>query len=97
MSATQYRGTPGEVRDAVRRTLQARPSGASVGEIVASVQDLIGDVSGSSIRSYLRLNTPRSFTRLRRGYYRLAGDEEPSPDNGRPIDDFFCEPTRHAG
>ena len=49
---------PGEVRDAVRRTLQARPWGASVGEIVAGVRELIGEVSGSSIRSCLRLDTP---------------------------------------
>ena len=58
---------------------------------MASVQDLIGDVSGSSIRSYLRLNTPRSFTRLRRGYYRLADDEEPLPDDGCPIRHRFRE------
>ena len=54
MATAQYRRPPGEVRDAVRKTLQACPSGASVGEIVAGVQCLIGDVSGSSIRSYLR-------------------------------------------
>ena len=83
MSATQYRRSPGEVRDAVRRVLHAHPSGASVGEIVGGVRDLIGDVSGSSIRSYLRLNTPRSFIRPRRGYYRLA-DGEDAPDNDRP-------------
>ena len=88
MTATHYRRPPGEVRDAVRRTLQAHPSGVSVGEIVAGVQGLIGDVSGSSIRSYLRLNTPHSFTRLRRGYYRLA-DEETSPDNGPPATRHF--------
>ena len=40
---------------------------------------MLGDVSGSSIRSYLRLNTPRSFTRPRRGYYRLT-DPEDAPD-----------------
>ena len=46
---------------------------------MAGVRDLIGDVSGSSIRSYLRLNTPRSFTRPRRGYYQLAREEH-APD-----------------
>ena len=82
MSARLDRRPPGEVRDAVRRVLQARPSGASVGEIVAGVHDLIGDVSGSSIRSYLRLNTPGSFIRPRRGYYQLV-DEEDLADNHR--------------
>lgn len=75
MSARQHRRSPGEVRDAVLLTLQGRPSGASVGEIVAGVRDLIGDVSGSSIRSYLRLNTPRFFSHPRRGYYQLAREE----------------------
>ena len=79
MSTTRFRRPPGEVRDAVRRTLQARPSGASVGDIVAGVRELIGEVSGSSIRSYLRLNTPQSFARPRRGYYRLTDNEIP-PD-----------------
>ena len=82
MSATHARRAPGEVRDAVRRTLLARPTGASVGEIVAGVRDLIGDVSGSSIRSYLRLNTPESFTRPRRGYYRLADTEDARDGRG---------------
>ena len=75
MPAIEQRRSPGEVRDAVHRTLQTRPAGASVAEIVAGVRDLIGDVSGSSIRSYLCLNTPYSFTRLRRGYYQLAEEE----------------------
>ena len=79
MSTNQHRRPPGEVRDAVLLTLRGRPSGASVGEIVAGVQDLIGDVSSSSIRSYLRLNTPRSFRRPRRGYYQLAREEH-APD-----------------
>ena len=88
MSTNQFRRAPGEVRDAVRRALRTRPSGASVGEIVAGVRDLIGDVSGSSIRSYLRLNTPQSFTRPRRGYYRLA-DTEDSPDSRFPAKHHF--------
>ena len=79
MSTTRFRRPPGEVRDAVRRTLQARPSGASVGDIVAGVRELIGEVSGSSIRSYLRLNTPQSFARPRRGFYQLTDNEIP-PD-----------------
>ena len=44
-------------------------------EIVADARRSLGDVSDSSIRSYLRLNTPRLFTRLRRGHYGLAGSE----------------------
>ena len=42
-------------------------------QIVADVQGLIGpSVPDSSIRSYLRLNTPELFRRLDRGQYQLA-------------------------
>ena len=92
MPASRYRRPPGEVRDAVLMALQAYPSGASVGEIVAGVRDRIGEVSESSIRSYLRLNTPRLFVRPRRGHYRLSEgrlsdgepDGESTPDGGAP-------------
>lgn len=53
--------------------LGARPQGASVAEIVAGVHDRIGEVSRSSVRSYLRLNTPRLFVRQDRGHYSLNG------------------------
>ena len=80
------------MRDAVLMVLQAHPSGAPVGEIVAGVRDRIGEVSESSIRSYLRLNTPRLFVRPRRGHYRLSEgrlsdgepDGESTPDGGAP-------------
>ena len=72
MPVNRYRRPPGEVRDAVLKILQAHPSGASVGEIVAGVRERIGDVPESSIRSYLRLNTPRLFVRPQRGHYRLS-------------------------
>ena len=38
---------------------------------MAGVRERIGEVPESSIRSYLRLNTPRLFVRPRRGHYRL--------------------------
>ena len=88
MPASRYRRPPGEVRDAVLMVLQAHPSGGPVGEIVAGVRDRIGEVSESSIRSYLRLNTPRLFVRPRRGHYRLSegrlSDGESTPDGGAP-------------
>lgn len=66
------RRLPGEVRDAVVKVLEARPGGASVAEIVAGVHDMIGEVPRSSVRSYLRLNTPRLFVRESRGQYSLS-------------------------
>ena len=70
---TKNRRQPGEVRDAILATLHSHPSGAEIQEIVGAVQRILGDrVSETSIRSYLRLNTPRLFIRPRRGRYRLA-------------------------
>lgn len=62
---------PGEVRDAIVSVLNNYPAGASVAEIESSVAGMMGEVAGSSIRSYLRLNTPEIFTRCERGRYQL--------------------------
>lgn len=50
-------------------TLTYRPRGATVAEIVDGVNQRIGSTPASSIRSYLRLNTPKLFTKLDRGHY----------------------------
>jgi len=62
---------PGEVRDAIINVLSSRPHGASIAEIEDGVQILIGDTPSSSIRSYLRLNTPELFVRMERAQYVL--------------------------
>lgn len=69
------RRRPGEVRDAIVQVLEARQQGASVSEIAAEVEQLIGDVPASSIRSYLQLNTPTLFARTSRAQYTLSGFE----------------------
>lgn len=69
------RKRPGEVRDAIVQVLEGRPGGASVSEITDEVAALIGDVPPSSIRSYLRLNTPTMFARMDRAQYALNGFE----------------------
>ena len=89
MSTSAERRSPGEVRDAIRRYLQTRPSGASVAEITEGVCRLIGNVSASSIRSYLCLNTPKAFARTRQGHYLLLGDEKTSV-NGARVEQRFC-------
>ena len=77
------RRQPGEVRDAILASLRANPSGAAIQEIVADVRRLLGDqIPESSIRSYLRLNTPRLFARPHRGRYQLAlfaDQDDPQP------------------
>lgn len=66
------RRRPGEVRDAIVRVLEGRPAAASVHEITSEVAAMIGEVPASSVRSYLRLNTPELFARMDRAQYVLA-------------------------
>ena len=73
---------PGEVRDAIVKALEGRDGGASVSEITESVVAQLGDVPPSSVRSYLRLNTPTLFARMDRAQYTLNGFQAvaaPSP------------------
>jgi len=78
---------PGEVRDAIVRSLAGREAAASVSAIAEDVNGELGAVPASSIRSYLRLNTPELFARSERGQYTLAG----FATDGAPIP----APTRH--
>ena len=78
------RRRPGEVRDAIVQVLEGRLTAASVQQITSEVAALIGDVPPSSVRSYLRLNTPELFARMDRAQYALAGfeaDELPRATN----------------
>ncbi len=71
------RRRPGEVRDAILAILRARPSGASIQSIERQVSELIGDAAASSVRSYLRLNTPSLFVRPARAHYALKSSHDP--------------------
>ena len=62
---------PGEVRDAIVTVLASSPNGATIPEIEEGVRQIIGPAPASSIRSYLRLNTPEVFERTARGHYAL--------------------------
>ena len=62
---------PGEVRDAIVAVLSSAPDGVPLPEIERRVAQRIGDAPSSSIRSYLRLNTPHVFSRSARGRYAL--------------------------
>lgn len=64
--------SPGAVRDAILKVLEQYPEGQSVAGIRKEVERLLGSFSPSSVRSYLRLNTPEIFHRLGRGRYCLA-------------------------
>jgi site-specific DNA-methyltransferase (adenine-specific) len=74
------RRRPGEVRDAIVQALEARGSAATVQEIANDVVSMIGEVPASSIRSYLRLNTPELFVRMERAQYTLQGMRDVVPE-----------------
>jgi DNA modification methylase len=73
---TERKRKPGSVRDAIVDSLTYRPRGASVSEITEEVSARIGETPASSVRSYLRLNTPRLFTQVERGHYRVREDAQ---------------------
>lgn len=65
---------PGVVRDSIIECLVRLGREASIEEITNNVYRKIGTVSKSSVRSYLSLNTPKTFERTGRGLYRLSSD-----------------------
>ena len=62
---------PGVIRDSIIEYLAMVGGDASTDEIVAAVKRSVGAAPTSSVRSYLSLNTPKTFERVGRGRYRL--------------------------
>lgn len=73
MKEESARYSPGQVRDAILQVMALTSTPLSVKEIERRVQQIAGPTPLSSIRSYLRLNTPEIFVREERGVYRLRG------------------------
>jgi hypothetical protein len=72
ITAGSARRKPGEIRDTIVDVLAEWGREASVAEIREAVAArLKGELSASSVRSYLRLNTPETFDRVAEGTYRL--------------------------
>ena len=66
------RKAPGEVRDAIVTYLVRAGTEAKVSDICEGVALELGEnIPPSSVRSYLRLNTPEKFERISRGRYRI--------------------------
>lgn len=85
------KNSPGHVRDAIITVLNDSHDALSVQEITERVRQQIGDAPSSSVRSYLRLNTPELFVRERRGVYKVRNG------NPSPRQKYFEELThKHA-
>ena len=69
--STRPKNPPGQVRDAIVKALEESAGPLTVKEITERVGSEIGATPASSIRSYLRLNTPGTFVREGRGLYRV--------------------------
>lgn len=71
---SKQRRAPGQIRDAIISYLDSHEGDASLNEIREGVQETLGEEAPySSIRSYLRLNTPGVFQRTGHGRYKIAG------------------------
>lgn len=71
MAEEQTRYAPGRVRDGILQVLSHTSQALSIREIRDRFCQVVGTTSESSIRSYLRLNTPKTFVRESRGVYSL--------------------------
>lgn len=69
MKDNQNRYPPGRVRDGILQVMSLTSKTLSVKEIEERVTQVIGPTPKSSVRSYLRLNTPDMFVREERGFY----------------------------
>jgi DNA modification methylase len=74
MSETEQRYAPGRVRDAILQVLTLSSEPLSAKKIEERVCKVIGPTPTSSVRSYLRLNTPDLFVREERGVYRVRSE-----------------------
>ncbi len=79
-SSATKRIAPGLVRDAILAAFGPTAEPISVAQLHQAVVKRLGPVPESSVRSYLLLNTPEKFTRVRRGWYALA-TPPPSPSS----------------
>ena len=75
MSVTEGRYAPGTVRDGIIHVLSRTAEPLPVREIERRVGEVVGPTPKSSIRSFLRLNTPDLFMREARGVYSLNAAE----------------------
>jgi DNA modification methylase len=69
MKERDERNPPGHVRDAILQVMELTSRPLSVKQIERRVSRVLGPTPTSSVRSYLRLNTPEMFVRENRGLY----------------------------
>jgi site-specific DNA-methyltransferase (adenine-specific) len=92
MDAKTDRRAPGQVRDGILQVMSYTSKGLTAKEIGDRVAQVVGPVRESSVRSYLRLNTPQMFTREERGVYTLRLDAAFTTQSDIPPTQAFKAP-----
>lgn len=92
MAENQDRRAPGRVRDGIIQVMSFTSKGLTAKEIGDRVSQVVGPVKESSVRSYLRLNTPQLFTREERGVYALRQDSASVIQRAMPPAQAFKAP-----
>jgi site-specific DNA-methyltransferase (adenine-specific) len=94
MEQKSPRHSPGQVRDAVHQILSLSSRSLSVKEIEERVSQILGPTPTSSVRSYLRLNTPDFFVRESRGLYSVRGRAASGLQRGFTALQKWLDPVR---
>ena len=94
MSEQAGRYAPGQVRDAILQVMRLTSDGLTAKQIAERVAQINGPTPESSVRSFLRLNTPELFLKERRGVYRLTTDHDRSLEPMLPVILTWAEPFR---
>ena len=97
MSEQPARHAPGQVRDAILRVLRHTSDDLTAKQIAERVAQINGPTPESSVRSFLRLNTPHLFIKERRGVYRLTANRDRSLEPTLPGILTWEEPVRFGG
>lgn len=91
------RYAPGQVRDAILRVLRHTSDDLTAKQVAERVAQINGPTPESSVRSFLRLNTPHLFIKERRGVYRLTANRDRSLEPTLPGILTWEEPVRFGG
>jgi site-specific DNA-methyltransferase (adenine-specific) len=94
MSEEKVRYQPGRVRDAIWQVLAIAAKPLPVKDIEDNVAQMIGPTPSSSVRSYLRLNTPGLFVRESRGLYALDGNPAMAVQQSLPSNQGWRDPVQ---
>ncbi len=96
MARKAEKNAPGHVRDAILEVMSLTGRPLSVKEIGERVSKVIGPTPTSSVRSYLRLNTPDTFVRESRGLYAMRGIPRAELQREFGYAEAWQDPFRHG-